>query len=635
VRLLAIVELLVLSGAVGFGVYCISCALHVWHARGGATSGAPAHRGMILGLRRGAAALWVLGLAGIVVSVAWHLVAPREGLLVGRGMFTVRRPTELEVGGLTAGDEVAKGAVLARYYRPEREAEIEVLQLRRQSIQLQQDILSSEPLSADPLINAQIMELSGQQQSLRTDMNNLVLEKDRVERDALRDRVSRRDEINRLAQEFDRLQSEREQSFQAWQLHRDEVTRHAALRRKNVISVQEFAEKETRARYHQVQVQKLDGQAENVRRTTAKLEEGLGEMEAVSRQQSEALAESVAATQAKIRDVTARLETLQAQRAQDLARAEQRRGKARKKLDIEHRQIERELGGLQESLEVRAPFAGRVAYRAPSPSSVRNGAPLVVLAKADQFRFQIQLPRWMLRSLQAAGAVPLELVEDLDREEPRRFVRRHFQGALAGWIGLPDHRGYAIAELHCQPPPESVAILALGERVAARLVWRPPLYTVPSVVLSSLAAAVGLGVWGYLRTRVPRALESPAVASLPNPHRPATVHVGTEYGAEGVMLRMLGAQLRQCLVGREPDGNVIAAAEWALDRHRARAIRLLALGLSPDDELREHIEGLLRENAQFDQSAEAEPANGDGLPRRLYNVLRAVTPECLPARKLP
>jgi hypothetical protein len=90
---------------------------------------------------------------------------------------------------------------------------------------------------------------------------------------------------------------------------------------------------------------------------------------------------------------------------------------------------------------------------------------------------------------------------------------------------------------------------------------------------------------------------------------------------------MLGGQLLEMIVRRELDTHVIAAAEWALDRHRARATRLLCLGLGDCGELCDHLDNFVKE---LSDSGRLSGGNGAATSaetlQRLIAVLRATAP---------
>ncbi|MFH1922330.1 MAG: hypothetical protein ABIP48_20905, partial [Planctomycetota bacterium] len=260
---------------------------------------------------------------------------------------------------------------------------------------------------------------------------------------------------------------------------------------------------------------------------------------------------------------------------------------------------------------------------------VRANDPLLVLAPPDGLRFGVRLPRWAKQPLEEAGTVHLQLLEDLHGDEERRFVECRFSGHLAAWKELPDLPGFGVAELACEPPTEAVRLLTSGEQIAAQLVWRPPLHTVPVFALSALLAGISAAAWvltGWF-VRAEKTESSPPLFQRDAVER-AVPDASTEFGAEGTMLRMLGSRLRESIERGQLDANLVAAAEWALDRHHARAVRLLALGLGNGRELCDHLERLV------EKCVDAHRSNGSQSQRhsvetfsRLMRVLRVISPD--------
>jgi hypothetical protein len=151
-------------------------------------------------------------------------------------------------------------------------------------------------------------------------------------------------------------------------------------------------------------------------------------------------------------------------------------------------------------------------------------------------------------------------------------------------------------------------------------------------LLSGAISAIALVRWWTLkRPAQAEAGRERILPTLPPWQEPAAATIGTEYGAEGTMLRMLGLQLRESIVRGELDPSLIAAAEWALDRHRSRAVRLLSLGLAIDHELCRYLDelrqALARETGEV--AARAVDKEEASLPR-LLRILRVISPENIP-----
>jgi hypothetical protein len=207
-------------------------------------------------------------------------------------------------------------------------------------------------------------------------------------------------------------------------------------------------------------------------------------------------------------------------------------------------------------------------------------------------------------------------------------VQRRFMASLVRWQDLPAHPGYGLAELSCDPPAEAVYRLGLGEQLAARLVWQPFPFASPLFMLSLLAACLG---GGALLAEFLLGRRTPAPSSLTRASdgqkEVILPELSTEFGTDGTMLRLLGSQLREMIARRELDDSLISAAEWALERHRGRAVRLLSLGLSDGEELGELLDGFLEQVAREQRVSGRRAANGSPQTwKRLLYVLKAAAP---------
>jgi multidrug resistance efflux pump len=548
--------------------------------------------------------------------------------LSGEGLFTARAPDDLDVLAVAHGETVEQGAPLAVFGSPESEAEVAAMELRRATLEAEKEVLAHQALAVDSGIAQKLSEASAEARGLRANLNDLVLEEDRVLREALRERSAKQDGIKALQLELSRLEGELEQARSSLRYCREEHARRQKLHERGAIADEELALKTSELQSCEIEVRKLDQQLERAAEQRGQLDEALKAFLALSERQEKELASDIEITKSRLKEVAAKRAELQQRQAEDLARAARHREESLNKVGLELRRAAKELEAERAKLEVVAPRSGRIVFRSPSPGNVRPGDPVVVLAPAEGLCLTVRVPRWMKSSLEAADDVTCELLQDLERDVQRRFVESRFPTKLAGWRELPADPRFGVAELSCDCPAEAVHRLALGEQIAARIIWRPPLYAVPSFVLSALLAGAAALVWGVThRMAEPTPVERLSVdtpRSLPSDSLRET---STEFGAEGVMLRILGGQLREMIMRRKLDAHVIAAAEWALDRHRARATRLLSLGLGDGQELCDQLESCVKE---LDAHGRLTGGNGSAgmapMLDRLLAVLRAVAP---------
>ncbi len=622
-----VLEVAVLGGAVGLGAYCYTCASHVWWVRNTPQRKARTPGRLLGAIRRGAGVVMVMGLLCIAISVGWLAAVGHEGLLEADGLWTLRRPAELEVAHLAPETCVEEGAVLARFHSPEAEARVAVLQLRRDSLAADTQVLLHQVLTVDPDIAQKLADSNALERTLRMNLSDLMLEQERLDRESLREQLARREDIKKRELEIRKLDAEAGQARTALQLRREEHARSAVLRERKVTTEQQHAEMEAELEAAQIEVRKLEEQVQQTREQKAELEEGLERLTRLSARQADDLRTSIAAVEDRLERVAVAQSELQDRRETDLRRAARHRDESLKKIAVETAQTEKQLAAEQQRLEKRAPFAGHVAYRAAAPGNTGADEPLLVLAPPAGLRLVVRLPRWMKPSLEDAGGVSWKLLDDLERDEQRRFVESRFTARLHGWEDLAAHPGYGLAEFTCDAPAEAVRLLARGEQIAARLVWRPPLDAMPAFMMSLLVASVAGMAW------VATHAEGKPSSSRPDPPKPmngdhAFSDVSAEFGAEGELLRLLGTQLHEMTARGELDANVIAAAEWALTRHRHRAVQLLAAGLGDGDDLCDHLESLVTSTAEDEPSSNGH-SNGRRAStlHRLVAVLRAAAPE--------
>jgi hypothetical protein len=248
--------------------------------------------------------------------------------------------------------------------------------------------------------------------------------------------------------------------------------------------------------------------------------------------------------------------------------------------------------------------------------------PLIVVASDQGVRLRVRVPVWQRRSLSRAQQLTLELQPQMDddAEIERHFVERRFSGRLADWRELPLDQRQGLAELVCQPPPEAIQHLAAGKEI--RVVMHAPPWPWDSPLFRGGWLLVLLGVAGTVMAVGPSTARG-AKETGEQDGDPAA-RIGACESDEAV-LTLLGTKLRESIENGEVDANLLTACEWALDRHRARAIRLLAGGLGKTE--LSHPLRLLTERTRS-----SSPSISNGVLtahdlQRLFNIVGAVCHE--------
>ena len=641
-------NLLILGGLVGFIVFAFLHAVGVWNHR---------HKA----LRSGSASLvssarqwisWGFVMAGAVVLMAtfvWQEFMVREGLLSGDGLFAVRAHDGWMLDFLYRGTSVEAGQVLARLRSPEREAELQVLKWRRAALEARQQMLSKHPLELDPEIVRRFQEAIADQQQLRAFLTQLASEHRLVTRDLLAEHLAKQEKHQQLHTEIAQLEHELMQAQAKRQFSVRHTQRLEALRKRHLASPSELEQQQTELAVFKAQVADLQARLHRKQTEQRRLADDIAQLQTLRTTQSQQLAGEIERTRMEMGDATQAIHDLDTQLAQDRTRATRVQERQLKAVALELRQVGAQIQGLAATLQVRAPLAGHVVYRDPSPNAASDATPILVLAPPAGFVLRLRLPASEVQALAHAGPVTLELLEPA--------VQRRFQGTLVHWQPLPDDPRFVLVELQCQPPARAIHHLALNENVAARLVWRPPLYS--ATLFPFAAGAMVLGGIGLVLPRTYRGRqerhrteateqagphdkdagsstqESETLTLQPMPvimgetlsntglpGHPDAAHLS--YGALGGILQTLAYRLRESVVHDNLDEALLTAVEWNLDRHHTRAVAVFKEVLQEDAVFLEQAQRVLHPFAAATTSATEVQAQ---CLLRFARILRVVDPQ--------
>jgi hypothetical protein len=633
-----------LSGLIGFAAFCGSYAFQMWRRRNASirNKGPSAFRDRLrvlfsLGM--------VLGGLGALLSLAVREVVRPVGLLEGNELVTVRARDDFDLVDAHKGPLVEQGEVLARFQNPEHATEVDQLRLRRSRLVAEQRGLELSPLEPDAELVRLLQNAITQRRQLQGSLDLLEPERHAALRAAAENSLSRKDQLARLEGELARLQGEQEKARNQQGYDRLKRQRLQVLAGRGATSVEEIEAQRKATTGRGIEIVNLEKQIDCLGKEQEQLEESIGAYKTLATGQARDLGLAIQKDREELAQVLQQEKELSAKHARDLERAKQLRAEEIRQIELRVRECDTMLAGLRERVVVHAPFAGRIWYRAPSPQSIHQEGPLLVLGPEHGAVLTVRIPRSQLDSLERSGDVMLRLV---DAEFQHRFQGRFHRARL-----LPHEPDHAVAELHCVPPPEAVLDFVEGRPVRCELLWRPPIWSLwpfpLSVVVAGLSAVGWLACWRRGREEAPRScspLQRPGVngaaprkadvpAALPALPMPTPGGVEVEYGSNGALLRMLGGRLREVILRREEDPAVLGAVEWALDRHQARAVRVLADALNEEESLRDHV------LAWYQQLDPEEPINGNGNGNgnaghppysfhRLHAILRVIVPELIP-----
>jgi hypothetical protein len=168
---------------------------------------------------------------------------------------------------------------------------------------------------------------------------------------------------------------------------------------------------------------------------------------------------------------------------QDRKIAQIRRDREVETLNLRIRQAEAQLAAKRSKIEEKAPVAGKVIYRHPSPESVVNDVPVLVFCPPQGVRLSVAVNADQVDALRDAGTLSINLKDSA--EGTRSFAGRFLSAS-------PDVSGSVIVDVECDPTPDAATLLVEGKVVKAAFGWRPPLVSLWTAQVSFFVLSMGL-----------------------------------------------------------------------------------------------------------------------------------------------
>jgi multidrug resistance efflux pump len=595
----------------------------------------------------------------MLAAAVWREVRPREGVLTGDGLYTVRADESLKLEYVTNARTVQAGEVLARFRSPERRAEIAELELRLQILETQRQVVQLQPLVPDNELVRNYERHNADQRQLLASLANLIPDHALVVREQLRDTLDKPERINSLNTRIEDARRELQQAIAKRTLAKQHLNRVQNLSDGGAAAVIELNERTADNSVLETEVAKLTTCIANMEIEKKHLQESMPRFAACTSQQAEDIGRELSRARQQLAGANSELQVSEEHLRQDRKRADLLKQQMLQQNQFEVQQCRAKLEGIHDVLEIKAPFSGIVAYSDPAPCTALPLAPVVVLAPDQGFRFRLRLPDAEVKSLSKADSVPLGLIAPI--------LHRRFPGRLLKWDALRYEPGYVVAELACMPPAETIHDLVSQDWVArdskqmpnvnVRLLWSPPLYVVP--LFSPAMVLMALGLFGlclrflakagpHSESPTPTARDASSV-SAPEPMA-ATVpsdllapmpttgmlldSTNIESGALGRNLQLLGQRFREAIKRQDVDPALLQAIEWAIDRHHTRAIQHLALGLDHDPEIHTSLKCLLdRLSPEAEDHGPPDGRVSRDMLARILQIVRTVSPEILPAEQ--
>jgi hypothetical protein len=469
-----------LSSIAGLLAFAVSNALYVVHlrhrrvaTRGEQPRSTRARRALI-------ASAGAFGVLALALAIPGPKLVDGMGWLTGHDLFAVSSRAGFAASYPSADRDVRAGDVILQLMRDAGPDEMAAAASQRALLAQDLEFTKLETLRVDPLLLAAHSTEKDQLDDLTERRRGLVEMQESLVRGQLRQELSDQGRVGDVEQELTGARFELEQTESSLTAAE---TSFAIATKSDVPGV--FPRDEINRREERVSL--LRSRREELRE----------QIELLLREQTNLTALTAASQTTDSEQITLRsteLETIDAEIAAsrdrlqaawnaveiDKVRAERQREHRIRQIELQMAEFDQLLDARAGTLDVRAPWDGRVGFREPSPASARlSNRPLLVLYKPGSIavRMPVTADRARLSGDSDVGIAMTALIPEASSST--------FSGRVVQGTQLPD--GSAELQITADPPAAAVRELASGTSVPVHVVVRR---------LNPLAAAdIGWGWW--------------------------------------------------------------------------------------------------------------------------------------------
>jgi hypothetical protein len=471
-------RLTLLSGLVGFVVFCASYATIIWRKRNRPAS---ANR-----LARFGLTLLVLG--GIVAGGSWVATAfqDRSGIVSGDDIFVIHSRRDAGLSRVSREDFVEEGAILAEFVPSANEAELALLDNRIDEARSRLRGLELRTPAVDALLAQRRDQLQAQINQSRGFEFDLM-------------RAAREFEKEEIALEtvWTREQSQIESELADARLQVASLTEQIAiaeeardravdLRARDLTPMQVLDERNNVLLSLRRDHDRADGVIYITERRLAALESRYSAALATLALQRMRLNEDLTREGENV--AALRLELVKVEEA---IQADQYRAGAAMREDMVAARhhlaaLETDRRRAVEATQVRSPIAGRVIYRHSAPGLVSEGAPILAVSAGSGFVATVRLSEADAHAVAEAGSVRFTTSQPL--------LTRFFTGEYRDQTPVSDGRDEVLVRFSVNLPPDAIMMLAASgtTAISAALQWRPPIIHNTSFRAALAAITIGL-----------------------------------------------------------------------------------------------------------------------------------------------
>src|SRR5215208_2217691 len=472
-------RLVVFSGIIGFGIFCLSYAIHVWRKRNASLSRrrAPAFRL--------AQAVGLFGCFSMAGSWTFNEFQGRDGVAGGGDLFVVHARKDSTPRNLPAGGSVKEGAVVAEFMSPPDQARMVSIEAQQAKATAKREAVQFSPLVVDQGLLQEQSHLRAEQSQLKGfafDFQRSIRETEKNRADLI---AAWGREKSQLEVELAAADAELNSAVSRLDVAARALGRAEELKKRGFTYQQTLDQRGSDQTVASLSAQRYT----TVKASASRRLEALGQQfrtdDKALQRHLDALKADFFAVQNNLSDVSARLAEAEARVDADRARA--RRAVAGEVEASEHEiaVLAAEKDRLVEAFQVRAPFSGHVVYRAAAPGLVKDDEPILAISGGMGFTAKIRMPRGELDQLESTRQ-SLQLALD----EP--VLHKFFTGRFVRAEPVPFEPDRVIAHIDSALPPETIAFLAETPKLAqVRLLWRPSLLSQRGFQIGLILLAAG------------------------------------------------------------------------------------------------------------------------------------------------
>ncbi|WP_020471231.1 HlyD family secretion protein [Zavarzinella formosa] len=495
-----IIRLIAFSCLIGFVVFCLSYSTLVWRRRNRSTGAADA--GFLQRYRGWFVTSGVLGILLLAVSAAVREAVSSEAVVTTESFFIPRASEDMHALEVAKEGPINKGDLLVKFTSPKVSAELDEARLKLKRLEAEQKALPLQPLPLDSELIRRHQNAESAKRTLQ-DSQNVVLSSLETAVRELRQQIDTKHEtLTKTDGELEVNTKELRQAEDRLRITRVQLDREQALENRGAIPATELDERRKEVSALVSEVAKQQSRQTTLTGQKKQTEEMLATLKKLEKSQTDILQAEHARIRIELVKAATESGEFHGKLVADTERATKLRASEIEQMSLRVGETRAMMNGLQERLERRAPFSGRVFYAHPSGAAAPANAPIVVLGPEDGFRTRVRIPATQLEALKTAKDVTLDVGEgQLARVFPATF-RQSFD--------LPSEPNYVIAELDTNPSAEAVKVMAEDSRMKARLTWRFPIWTFWPFKISLFL--IGFGLIGYFLGMSSQAMSSAVAA---------------------------------------------------------------------------------------------------------------------------